>query len=196
MLTNRQGDCVTRICDECGDIKINVSYWNLYKKDIHKCYKCGNKNKNLGKIPHNKGKQSVPKHIGNIHAHSDGYPMMWIGSANGSYMPVHRLVASYELNRLVTREEKVHHIDGDKENYNTYNVFVCENMSHHKKIHAQLENIAMELVRKELISFNKNTGEYYMSDKLLDLYKQSNSNKPDDNFILKDLVSLFYNICE
>lgn len=194
MLTNRQGDYVTRICDICGNIKEHADYWSQYKRDTHRCYTCANKNTNVGRIPYNKGKREVPKHIGNIHAHSDGYPMVWIGASNGGYMPAHRLVASYEINRLVTRDEKVHHIDGIKTNYNMDNLFICDNMSHHRKVHSQLEKLSMELVSSGLIVFNKDIGRYAMNNQLIELYNKNTNKPPSDNLNLKDLVGLFYDI--
>ncbi len=194
MLTNKNGDKVTRICDICGNVAENLNYWNLYKKDTHKCHTCANKLKNKGRIPYNKGNKEQPKCIGNIYTHSDGYPMVWTGAHNEGHIPVHRLVASYENKKFVTREEKVHHIDGDKSNFNTYNLYICNNMSHHRKVHAQLEKISFSLVKCGLIQFDKKTGQYFLSEKLQNLCNTSNYNIESDNFLLKELVCYFYNV--
>lgn len=164
MLKDRVGDQVTRICDDCGDEK-TVSYWNAYKKDFHRCYSCSNKLTNLGKTPWNKGYKQEPKHIGNIYTHSDGYPMVWVGKTNvkDGYMPVHRLTMSDTIGRLVTREEKVHHVNGDKEDFRPDNLYLCKNMAHHRKTHAQLETLSMSLVKMGLINFDQTKGEYHLS---------------------------------
>ena len=164
MLKDRKGDQVTRICDDCQNEKV-VSYWNVYKKEIHRCHRCQNKLVNLGRTPYNKGRKNPPKCVGNIYTHSDGYPMVWVGKTNVSsgYMPVHRLIMSDSINRLVTVQEKVHHINGDKEDYRESNLLLCKDMSHHRKVHAQLETLSMSLVKMGLIEFEHTKGEYQLS---------------------------------
>lgn len=164
MLRDRAGDQVIRVCDDCGDEK-KVSYWNAYKKQTHRCYSCSNKLTNLGKTPWNKGFIQQPKHIGNTYHHSDGYPMVWVGKTNvrNGYMPVHRLVMGDVLGRIVTKEEKVHHINGDKEDFRPNNLYLCRNMQHHRYVHAQLENLSMSLVKMGLITFDQTKGKYSLS---------------------------------
>lgn len=142
-----------------------MGYWNLLKKKIHKCITCSNANKNKGRAPVNKGVRQEPKHIGNVYHHSDGYPMVWVGKTNhaSGYMPVHRLVASAELNQLVTKQQKVHHINGVKTDYRPENLYVCRDMSHHRQVHHQLETLSMLLVKHGLIEFNKSSGKYELS---------------------------------
>ena len=165
MILDRKGDKGTRVCDECGDHKENVSYWNLKRKEIHLCYSCSNRKTNVGRIPYNKGKKQKPKDIGNTHTSSDGYPMVWVGRHNYShgYMPVHRLLVSEKENRVLDFNEKVHHIDGDKSNYDIDNLFLCESMSHHQSLHAQLETISFELIQNDLIKFDHSKGIYKLS---------------------------------
>ena len=164
MLKDRAGDQVTRVCDDCGNEK-KVSYWNAYKKATHRCYTCSNKLTNLGKTPWNKGYVQEPKYIGNIYTHSDGYPMVWVGktNVNNGYMPVHRLVMSGVIDRLVTRQEKVHHVNADKQDYRESNLYLCDDMSHHRKVHSQLETLSMSLVKMGLINFDQTKGEYSLS---------------------------------
>lgn len=164
MLKDRAGDQVTRVCDDCGDEK-RVSYWNAYKKDVHRCYRCSNKLTNLGKTPWNKGYKQQPKNVGNIYTHSDGYPMVWVGKTNinHGYMPAHRLVMSDLIGRLVTKEEKVHHVNADKEDFRPVNLYLCNDMSHHRKVHAHLETLSMSLVKMGLIEFDHAKGEYSLS---------------------------------
>lgn len=164
MIKDRKGNSATRVCDQCGNEKI-TSYWNLVYKDSHLCYSCSNGGKNLGRVPYNKGKKQTPKCIGNIYTHSDGYPMVWVGKTNvkTGYMPVHRLVVADALGRELTREEKVHHINGDRKDYARSNLYLCESMSHHRKVHAQLEEVSMLLVREGFIEFDQIKGEYLLS---------------------------------
>ncbi len=165
MILDRKGDKATRICDECGDIKENVHYWNLKYKEKHLCYSCSNKKTNIGRTPHNKSKKQEPKKIGNVSVSSDGYPMVWVGRHNYShgYMSVHRLIVSDEIGRNLSNNEKVHHIDGDKSNYREDNLYLCESMSHHQSLHTQLESLSFELIQNGLIEFDKSKGIYKLS---------------------------------
>lgn len=165
MITNRVGDKADRVCDQCGNVKRSVSYWNLVRKEKHLCRSCAYTGLNTGKIPYNKGARQPPKDIGNVHSHSDGYPMVWVGKVNvpHGYMPVHRLIKSYEIGRLVTPEEKVHHINGVRTDWRPKNLFLCNSMGHHRSVHSQLEDISMELVRAGAITFDQSTGRYELS---------------------------------
>lgn len=165
MIVNRVGDKCTRVCDSCGSVKDQVSYWNLVRKPRHLCRSCAYKGINLGRVPHNKGTKREPKAVGNCYIQSDGYPQVWIGKtriANG-YMPVHRLVASYDLGRMISTEEKVHHINNVRSDYRSKNLYVCKSMGHHRAVHNQLEDVAMYLVRVGIIVFDKLEGRYVLS---------------------------------
>ena len=165
MIQNRNGDSADRVCDKCGAIKERVSYWNLVRKEKHLCRSCAYKGLNIGKPAHNKGVRQKPKHIGNVHHHSDGYPMVWVGKTNVTcgYMPVHRLIKSDEIGRVVTVDEKVHHINGVREDWRTQNLYLCASMGHHRSVHNQLEDISMILVRVGAITFDQATGQYKLS---------------------------------
>lgn len=165
MISDRKGDYATRVCDECGNRKENVSYWNLKRKDEHLCYSCSNKRTNLGRSPWNKGVKQKPKNLGSTYLSSDGYPMVWVGRHNYShgYMPLHRFLVCEREGRILSYQEKVHHIDGDKQNYRDENLYLCESMSHHRHIHAQLEEVSFSLIRAGLIEFDHNEGIYKLS---------------------------------
>lgn len=165
MIKDRKGDYATRVCDECGDEKKNASYWNLKYKNVHLCYSCSNQKTNLGRVPYNKGMKMSPKNLGSTYISSDGYPMIWVGRHNYShgYMPLHRFLVCEREGRILEKEEKVHHVNGDKLDYNDSNLYLCESMSHHRSVHAQLERISMELVKYGLIEFDHLNGIYKLS---------------------------------
>lgn len=73
----------------------------------------------------------------------------------------HREKIEEELNRKLSKDEIVHHIDGNKSNDNISNLYLCKDNVEHKTIHYQLEQLAMELVQQGIINFDKNKGIYY-----------------------------------
>lgn len=165
MIKDRNGDKCTRVCDKCGNEKQRVSYWNLVRKETHLCRSCAYTGVKKNYTPKNKGVRQEPKNVGNIYIHSDGYPMVWIGKTRSKtgYMPVHRLIASESIGRLVHEEEKVHHINNIREDYREENLYVCNSMGHHRAVHNQLEDISMQLVRTGVIEFDKESGRYKLS---------------------------------
>jgi len=83
-----------------------------------------------------------------------GYVMVKTSSLPGAmaYTAQHVLVAEKTLGRPLIRGEVVHHIDGDKQNNDPDNLFVC-NRSIHRAVHRSLEVLACQLVRNGLLIF-------------------------------------------
>lgn len=52
---------------------------------------------------------------------------------NGKH--IHRIIAEKKLGRKLKPEEVVHHIDGDKQNYDPKNLIVLASQSEHAKLH-------------------------------------------------------------
>jgi len=73
----------------------------------------------------------------------------------------HREIMEQELKRELKSREKIHHIDGDKNNNNINNLIICDGCSEHARLHSNLEKIAFKLVQLNKIKFNKEKGEYY-----------------------------------
>lgn len=170
MLKDREGDMVTRVCDDCGD-ESRVSYWNVYRKAEHRCYSCANSLNRRGKASWNKGIKREPNKLGNWYINSSGYVEVWIGkhtlpdTASGYYRE-HRLMAELQLGRPLSKAEKVHHIDGDKTNNLPSNLYVCSTDAEHQSIHQQLEQLAMSLVSSGAIVFSN--GKYSVAPQLGD----------------------------
>ncbi|MCA2973869.1 MAG: HNH endonuclease [Microcystis sp. M110S1] len=163
MIKNRNKDKAIRVCDECGH-ESEVNYWNLTKKNRHLCKSCSNSKTNLGREPYNKGKRSNPE-IGTSYISKDGYRNVYLGryKISSGYTQEHRIIAAFFYPDKFKLGCKVHHINGDKLDNKADNLFVCENMSHHRKIHSQLESISMELIKSGLIVFNREKQEYELS---------------------------------
>lgn len=83
---------------------------------------------------------------------------------NGQRIWIHKEVAEQKIGRKLHKDEVVHHINGDKLDNRPENLFVCSDKKHHGNIHSQLEQIAFELIKKDIIKFNPQTGTYYISE--------------------------------
>jgi len=81
----------------------------------------------------------------------------------------HRVVIEEHIKRKLKTNETVHHIDGDKLNNNLDNLLLCGN-NQHSKIHANLEKVAYSLIKIGVIKFDRNTQEYYVEKKFIDLW--------------------------
>ena len=74
----------------------------------------------------------------------------------------HREKMEKKIRRKLQRYEIVHHIDGDKSNDDIDNLYLCKNLSEHTLLHDGLEKIAIELVQKGIVKFDKENGKYYI----------------------------------
>lgn len=195
MIKERNGDYCLRVCDVCGNEQW-IGYWNAYKKDRHLCRYCNNHEqgkKRIGKfVPHNKGNIQYPKNIGNFYINPNGYVEMWVGKHTcsdvaGGYYKEHRLVVEADMGRKLTKEEIVHHINGDKIDNRIDNLHVCSNDKEHRNIHSRLERLAMKLVKAGVISFDKELEDYYIvpsngdiGSKLLELLENPTQSGEDN----------------
>lgn len=92
---------------------------------------------------------------------SNGYLKVYKDDIN-EYQLEHRTVIENNLGRVLTTEEIVHHINGNKTDNTISNLLLVENHNKHQEIHNQLETVALELVSRNIIKFNKNTQKYYI----------------------------------
>lgn len=81
---------------------------------------------------------------------------------DGRNVLLHRYMMEQCIGRELTKEEKVHHIDGDKLNYSINNLYLCKDRSEHAYVHDSLEKVAFQLVKTGIIKFNSDTGRYYL----------------------------------
>jgi len=133
-------------CEKCNST-FSIAHRNVSRRKTFKCQKClakqsienlkkYNKDNYTGKILNEKGYELTREII------------------KGKYILSHRKVVEESLGRKLTKEEVIHHIDGNKTNNIIKNLFITEN-SEHRKLHASLEKIAFELFNKGLIIFDK-----------------------------------------
>ena len=71
------------------------------------------------------------------------------------------------LKRYLTPKERVHHINEKKNDNRIENLYLCENQSHHNRIHSQMSSVlaqAYDYGNPCTIQFNKEKGEYYIKE--------------------------------
>jgi len=168
-----------RVCDKCGHEQW-VNYWNIHKKDVHICRSCSCKDtaKTRKGNPWNKGIKQSPRKVGNTYVNNHGYVEVWVGKhtderSAGGYQKEHRVFVELDIGRRLSKQELVHHVDGDKTNNNKDNLVLCSGDFEHRKIHGQLERISFELVRKGLIKFDHKTKQYFLDPYVGDYVSKS-----------------------
>lgn len=158
-------------CDSCKtDYWISFQNYNSSQKKRKFdgktiCRKCdaGERFKKLrkGQDPWNKGITFVQpkdrKRKGYIS--SDGYPVIYdyryCGRKSFSgYVKEHIRNMEDHLGRRLTKEEVVHHIDGNKKNALIENLYLCKNRQEHRNLHVQLNDLCRELLKMNIIYFD------------------------------------------
>lgn len=178
MIKLRNDDKALRVCDNCGHEQW-VNYWNLARKDIHICRSCSCKNtaKTRKNNPWNKGIKQEPRNVGNTYINNNGYVEVWVGKhvsgGAGGYQKEHRVFVELEIGRRLNKKELIHHIDGDKTNNNKDNLLLCSGDFEHRKVHGQLERVAMSLVREGIIKFDQKTKQYIIDPCVSDYARKS-----------------------
>lgn len=137
-------------CDIC-EIQFNRTKGNSYNIESRKIHVCSNKCLNK----YNSDKWQTYTYKKSIR--SSGY--VYLGQERE-----HRIIAEKKLGRKLKKGETVHHIDGNKSNNNEENLYVCDSMRSHNKVHKQLEDIAFVLIQNGKIIFNHLTGRYELKE--------------------------------
>ena len=107
----------------------------------------------------------------------DNYPFVYVGKdypySNGrNSVRKHIFVMQERIGRKIKKGEIVHHIDGDKLNNDLENLYLTT-VAEHNKLHATSENIVFDLVKSNLVKFNRDTGRYEMSETLKNIIDSS-----------------------
>lgn len=172
-------------CDKCSVVQelIYANYSRSQAKNGYGgktyCRKCASQSNGLkrrGKPSHNKGKKlsaeqkgaNHPSWKGGKYIGGDGYVMIYVGD-NGSeigwhsYRKEHTIVFEESLNRKLTADEVIHHIDGDKTDNQIENLWLTDGIGH-RNAHNSLQNIGYVLYKKGIIGFDKTQGSYFLKD--------------------------------
>lgn len=75
------------------------------------------------------------------------------------YISESRFNAEILVGRILSIDERVHHIDMNKMNNHPENLFVCQNKGH-RKTHASFNRLCKTLIERGIIFFDKNGGKY------------------------------------
>lgn len=191
MIKERNGKMALRVCDLCGHEQW-VNYWNVVKKKLQICRYCSCKNtaKTRKNNPWNKGVKQDPRAVGNTYVNNNGYVEVWVGKhtddrSAGGYQKEHRVLLELDIGRRLSKDEIIHHLDGNKTNNNKENLLLCSGHFQHRKVHSQLERISFEMIRKGFIKFDHQTEQYYIDPYVGDSISKSlelleNPNESDE----------------
>jgi len=83
-------------------------------------------------------------------------------NARKGWVATHRLVMERHINRLLSDEERVHHIDMVSNNNKLENLYLCANTAAHNKAHASLNSCVAELIELGVLKFKN--GEYHVKN--------------------------------
>jgi len=167
---------VTRICDDCGkkeETSLSTVWGGRRRRgsDTDYCKKCSYKYR---KLDHPKMEKSASWN-GGKYLNENGYYRVYTGNLKYEYE--HKVLLSKYLNRKLTKEEKVHHIDGNKINNNIDNLYLCADKKEHWGCHQSLEECALQLLSKYLW-FDYNQKLYVME------YRKTKRNNVDISDLL------------
>lgn len=175
---------VNRICDRCGNknkTTVNTIF-RCRKKHNRKedyCLKCAciiynSGTKNPAKLlwvrdkisQQTKGKSKTFKDGYNLRKldrkiNTAGYVLKWSAEHN-KHILEHQLVVAKFLKKKLEDIQTVHHIDNNKKNNNIDNLIELSNKKH-SSLHSQLEKLAFELFKRNIILFDKKNIEYIIN---------------------------------
>jgi hypothetical protein len=177
-------------CEFCNKER-EIPYSTAIKKEAienkHRCKSCATVNSQTGKKRSEESKKNMSEaqrksHNGGIrHNQGRGYRQIIVDDYHprkknrkgGNYIFEHILVMEKNIGRFLEQYEIVHHIDKNKQNNNIENLYLFsgkdakQSAQMHNATHESLEQIAIELFKKNLVEFKE--GKYEMSSKLINL---------------------------
>lgn len=86
------------------------------------------------------------------------------GFASGKPIYSHRTVVEKRIGRSLRSDEIVHHIDADKSNNASSNLYVFKSRSAHRKAHSTFESIIPSLLELGVIEFDRHRGIYRLCE--------------------------------
>lgn len=97
---------------------------------------------------------------------SRGYARVQIRLGNGERRTVtqHRKVMEDIVGRPLRKGEVVHHINGIKSDNSPENLYLCKSLKQHRMAHASLEKLLPALINIGVVTFDRETGTYKLTD--------------------------------
>lgn len=86
------------------------------------------------------------------------------GFKNGRPVYTHRAVVERRLGRRLSSDEIVHHIDADKTNNKSSNLYVFKSRAAHRKAHCTLESLVPLLLARGIVRFDVVNGVYELCE--------------------------------
>jgi len=151
-----------RVCSKC-EKKYVINHRNVKQRKTELCQECVFKR---GAERLAERRKTLP--VKDFFLSTKGYQYVREQKEKHGYILKHRRILAEHLGRALERQEIVHHIDGNPMNNELQNLWLTDN-SAHRKAHASIEFLGFELVRKGLIFFDRDKGEYNFSTSMGDL---------------------------
>lgn len=85
------------------------------------------------------------------------------GGAEGQwqgYIYEHRLVMEQHLGRMLTKDERIHHLDGNKRNNAPDNLRLCETDKEHTELHAKEQRFVERLIQEGKVIFDESISDF------------------------------------
>lgn len=91
--------------------------------------------------------------------HSSGYIYLYKPDHKNSckktgYILEHRYVLSNNLGRELKKEERIHHLNGDKEDNRLENLVLCKTNKEHTEIHHKMNKLVFKLIKEGLAYYD------------------------------------------
>lgn len=189
--------CLVR-CDRCAAEGWREDYYAIKRRTEHICRSCSSKRTgslNLGRPSPLKGKKrkrDCEYIVGSTYLNSSGYLEEYVGrhaypDRKGGYYLQHRKIVEAHLGRRLGKDEKIHHINGNKSDNRLENLLVCQSMSEHKHVHNQIQTVFFEALIKGLFIFDEPTKKYKLAPEYSDIleelgeFRENLSSKEYDN---------------
>lgn len=123
---------IIKVCETCSKEFKVYPYRNRAKFCCVKCRAQSPKYKNKN---HNHWKGGKPKFAGYIFVYNPSHP----NCINKRYVFEHRLVMEKHLGRYLESHERIHHINGIKNDNRIENLMLFKNESEHQKYHNKIK---------------------------------------------------------
>ena len=141
-----QGKLGREIAEECTVSEPAIYYW-LKKFNIKRRT---NTETRMG-INNPNWKGGKIKHHGYVRILRPNHPR----ANRDGYVLEHIIIMEELLNRFIKIKEKVHHINGIRDDNRLENLYLCKDKSEHQKIEHSLSNCLPELIENRYLIFNK-----------------------------------------